>query len=315
MPEAQIFIARNGQTHGPYSLDLVKKYLATGQLLENDFALLEGKNEWQSLQQLLESISRKTQKEIVTKNPDHPTAKSSSASIPKDFNTKEKKGYKRKSSKIEGKGKKILLISGVVAVLSLVGYFSFSLILQDANTVADPNKPDFTNSHAVNLDPKTVGPFLSNHCTECHGPDKQNGDIRLDNLSLSIADGDIALHWQDVLDVINLGEMPPPDVKQPTSNELQSIIRHLTLALDTSKKRLSENGGNVALRRINQREYIYSIKKLTGMHYFGKRIGSGILPKQDTPLANYWLTLCQQSGIQMDRFSHSTGTVSEIVQS
>ena len=40
-----------------------------------------------------------------------------------------------------------------------------------------------------------------------------------------------------------------------------------------------------------------------------------ILPEQDTPLANYWLTLSQQSGVEMDSFSHSTGTISELVHS
>lgn len=38
-----------------------------------------------------------------------------------------------------------------------------------------------------------------------------------------------------------------------------------------------------------------------------------ILPKQDTPLANYWLTLMQQGGIKIDSFSHSTGTLPEIL--
>ena len=40
-----------------------------------------------------------------------------------------------------------------------------------------------------------------------------------------------------------------------------------------------------------------------------------ILPEQDTPLANYWITLCQQSGVEMDNFSHSTGTINELVRS
>jgi len=38
-----------------------------------------------------------------------------------------------------------------------------------------------------------------------------------------------------------------------------------------------------------------------------------ILPNPDTPLANYWLTLLQQAGIPIDRFSHSTGSLSELV--
>ena len=38
-----------------------------------------------------------------------------------------------------------------------------------------------------------------------------------------------------------------------------------------------------------------------------------ILPEEDTPLANYWLTLMQQAGLEMDRFSHSTGIVPELL--
>ncbi|MDA7888423.1 DUF1552 domain-containing protein [Akkermansiaceae bacterium] len=38
-----------------------------------------------------------------------------------------------------------------------------------------------------------------------------------------------------------------------------------------------------------------------------------ILPKQDTPLANYWLTLMQQADINVDAFSHSTGILPELL--
>ena len=38
-----------------------------------------------------------------------------------------------------------------------------------------------------------------------------------------------------------------------------------------------------------------------------------VLPEQDTPLANYWLTLMQQVGVPLEQFSHSTGTVTELL--
>ena len=38
-----------------------------------------------------------------------------------------------------------------------------------------------------------------------------------------------------------------------------------------------------------------------------------ILPDDDTPLANYWLTLMQQAGLELDKFSHSTGIVPELL--
>jgi hypothetical protein len=38
-----------------------------------------------------------------------------------------------------------------------------------------------------------------------------------------------------------------------------------------------------------------------------------VLPKEDTPLANYWLTLIQQAGVPVDQFSHSTGSIPELL--
>ena len=38
-----------------------------------------------------------------------------------------------------------------------------------------------------------------------------------------------------------------------------------------------------------------------------------VLPEEDTPLANYWLTLMQQGGIKTEQFSHSTGIIPELL--
>ena len=38
-----------------------------------------------------------------------------------------------------------------------------------------------------------------------------------------------------------------------------------------------------------------------------------VLPQEDTPLANYWLTLLQQAGVPIENFSHSTGILPELL--
>jgi len=38
-----------------------------------------------------------------------------------------------------------------------------------------------------------------------------------------------------------------------------------------------------------------------------------VLPKEDTPLANYWLTLIKQAGVPVDQFSHSSGIIPELL--
>lgn len=48
-----LYLSRDGQTFGPYTVGQAREYLASGQFLEQDFALFEGQAEWQSLGQLL----------------------------------------------------------------------------------------------------------------------------------------------------------------------------------------------------------------------------------------------------------------------
>jgi TPR repeat protein len=51
----QIFISRDGAQSGPYSMDQVREYLASGELLPGDLAWHEGMADWQPLNQLARS--------------------------------------------------------------------------------------------------------------------------------------------------------------------------------------------------------------------------------------------------------------------
>ncbi|MEO1992694.1 MAG: c-type cytochrome domain-containing protein, partial [Pirellulales bacterium] len=149
-------------------------------------------------------------------------------------------------------------LAGVVVSLT------FSIAVY-SDEISHGSKPVELVSHAVVLDTEVLSGFFSEHCIRCHGADEQNGEMRFDTLSLKITDSDTALHWQEVLDVLNLGEMPPEDEPVPTDEQLQKVLAHLTEALTESKKRLSETGGDVVLRRMNRREYKYTIDQLFGL--------------------------------------------------
>ena len=131
-------------------------------------------------------------------------------------------------------------------------------------------------SQAVQLDPQILDGFIQKHCVSCHGPKKQKGETRLDTLSREIGNGDIALHWQEVLDVLNLGEMPPEDEPRPANAELEPVLDHLTSSLLEAKQLFSETGGEVMLRRINRREYRNTMEDL-----FGLRVPDELIPPDD----------------------------------
>ena len=109
-------------------------------------------------------------------------------------------------------------------------------------------------------------PFLQTYCYKCHGPDKQKGQVRFDNVEWKITNNDNAQRWQDVLDQLNGGDMPPEEAKQPSNQELAEALDKLTGATLEARDRLTDHGGEIKMRRLNQREYSATIHDLFGFH-------------------------------------------------
>ncbi|MGJ8657777.1 MAG: DUF1588 domain-containing protein [Akkermansiaceae bacterium] len=121
-----------------------------------------------------------------------------------------------------------------------------------------------TQNHNITLPKEKLQPFLQKHCVACHGPDKQKGQVRLDQGPWSIADNDSAQRWQDVLDQLNAGDMPPIDEDQPTQDELITVLGSLTTTLHEARQKLNSQGGEITMRRLNRREYKATIDALFG---------------------------------------------------
>jgi len=112
-----------------------------------------------------------------------------------------------------------------------------------------------------------VKPFVTKYCVGCHGPTKQKGDRRFDNLSGEIADDNGLIDWQDVLDQLNLGEMPPPKEKlQPTAEERRQVIAWLSAKTDEYRRIRKPVAQETVLRRLNAREYRNTVRDLFGLN-------------------------------------------------
>ena len=101
--------------------------------------------------------------------------------------------------------------------------------------------------------PDSIEGFFENYCYDCHDSLTAKADLNLEDLPRSIADSADALNWQDILDQLNAGEMPPKDKKQPTDEELALVVGDLTESLLEAQGMLRDSGGEIALRRINHR--------------------------------------------------------------
>jgi hypothetical protein len=114
--------------------------------------------------------------------------------------------------------------------------------------------------------PKSIEPFFNKYCYSCHDADTEKGDLNLQGLTRKITNVTDAEHWQDILDNINAGEMPPKKKKQPSKAELSKAISDLTETLYAAKNKLKDSGGKIAVRRINKREYAATAKALMGIN-------------------------------------------------
>ncbi|NBQ02652.1 MAG: hypothetical protein EBU27_05425 [Opitutae bacterium] len=96
--------------------------------------------------------------------------------------------------------------------------------------------------------PQSIEPFFENYCFDCHDTDTAKADLDLEGLNRSIVDVADAQNWQDILDQLNSGEMPPKKKAQPGKEELAKVVGDLTEALQSAQAMLKDSGGQIALR-------------------------------------------------------------------
>ncbi len=106
--------------------------------------------------------------------------------------------------------------------------------------------------------------LLEKHCLYCHGPEKQKGKFRLDDLSHTIADVETAEKWQKVLNAMNAGEMPPEEEEQPDNTAKTDLLDDLANTMVAARKLLSDQDGLITMRRLNRREYRNTLRELLG---------------------------------------------------
>ncbi|MCH2586477.1 MAG: DUF1587 domain-containing protein, partial [Planctomycetes bacterium] len=108
--------------------------------------------------------------------------------------------------------------------------------------------------------------FLKQYCYKCHGPDKQKAKRRFDTLPATIKDFRQQEQWQEIVDQLNLGEMPPEDEEQPTQEERLAAVKTMTGAIAGAREKFAGAGRHTTLRRLNKVEYQKTISDLLSLN-------------------------------------------------
>ena len=111
---------------------------------------------------------------------------------------------------------------------------------------------------------RDVRPLVSAHCLKCHSTEEQEGTLDLEQFA-KLADVRAVKTWLKVAEMLDNGEMPPKDVPQPAPEHRKRLRGWVAAYLRAEAFASARRPGPVVLRRLNNAEYTYTLRDLTGV--------------------------------------------------
>ncbi|MEC8558034.1 MAG: DUF1592 domain-containing protein [Planctomycetota bacterium] len=118
------------------------------------------------------------------------------------------------------------------------------------------------NKGQAELLPEERQAFFATFCLKCHNAEQSKGEMTLDDLK-GFADQANLPSWERVLEVLESGEMPPEEERQPSSELRGQLVATISEQL-REQVRSKVPARNTAARRLTNIEYENTIRDLVG---------------------------------------------------
>jgi mono/diheme cytochrome c family protein len=136
---------------------------------------------------------------------------------------------------------------------------AFASIASAAGPAADPfaalGGEYATKTHAL----------LAKYCLDCHAAEEPAGDLNLVQFATLAQVRPQASVWVKVAEMLDNGEMPPKDAEQMPAAERTQLRDWIKRYLDAEALASAGDPGPVVLRRLNNAQYTYTLRDLTGV--------------------------------------------------
>src|SRR6185436_13004449 len=110
-----------------------------------------------------------------------------------------------------------------------------------------------------------IRPLIVSYCQKCHSGDRIEADVDLGAIGTWT---DVRKHpetWQKVAAMLESGQMPPKDERQPKGAEREKLEKWVRGYLTMEARARAGDPGRVVLRRLSNAEYTYTLRDLTGV--------------------------------------------------
>ena len=112
---------------------------------------------------------------------------------------------------------------------------------------------------------KEIRPLLSRYCLGCHSTKKKEGELDLERFVTLAAVRRGTRSWLKVVEMLDNGEMPPKGAPQLTARDRKGLRAWVERYLHAEAIANAGDPGPVVLRRLNNAEYTYTVRDLTGV--------------------------------------------------
>jgi mono/diheme cytochrome c family protein len=151
---------------------------------------------------------------------------------------------------------KTITMLGSLVLISFVLGLSASTGNDSKAAPPETPKPDLRHYK------EKVLPILQSACVKCHSADKPKGDFRIDNLDPDLEKGKDAAKWEEVLNQMQTGAMPPKSEKPLGKAEREVVTSWLQKEMQRAAELKASTGGRGVIRRLTRYEYNYTIQDL-----------------------------------------------------
>jgi len=111
----------------------------------------------------------------------------------------------------------------------------------------------------------TIRPLLARYCQECHEGDDAEAEVDLASFTdVARVRTDIRT-WLRVREMLSSRQMPPKDARQPSDDERAELDTWVQEFLTNEARAHAGDPGPIVLRRLNNEEYNYAVRDLTGV--------------------------------------------------
>ena len=114
---------------------------------------------------------------------------------------------------------------------------------------------------------ETASGLLRKSCLACHGPERAEGRLRVDQLNPDLLTGPDVARWREIYNVLSNSEMPPEDESEYAlaDTDRGRIVDWLSEELNKASVIRRNNKEHSSFRRMTKYEYNYALQDLLGL--------------------------------------------------